>query len=87
MECGLNVCVSAPTGKLASTYAQELPSCRCNTVHTNYFVPVGDVEQSNPINWSLADIHVLLVDEVVTSDVLMYPFLPKKKQWLPKIPF
>ena len=75
-----------------STYAQQLPSCRCNTVHTNYFVPVGDVQQPNAINWSLADVHILLADvhilladEVVkTSDVLMYPFLAKTKQCLPQ---
>ena len=73
------------TGKLAPTYAQELPSCRCNTVHTNYFVPVGDVQQSNAINWSLAGVLVLLVDEVVTTfDILMYPFLAEKRQCLPQ---
>ena len=79
------MCISAPTGKLASTYAQELPSCRCNTVHTNYFVPVGDAPQSNPINWSLADVHVLLVDEVVTYHVLS--FFSKEKTVLTKAAF
>ena len=85
IDYGLNVCISAPTGKLASTYAEELPSCRCNTVHANYFVPVGDVEESNPINWSLADVHVLLVDEVVTSDVLS--FFSKEKIVVSKAAF
>ena len=56
MKSGLHVCIYAPTGKLTSTYAQEFPSCWCNTVHTNYFVQVGDTQQSNAINWSLADI-------------------------------
>ena len=71
MEQGLNVCAFAPTGKLALTYAEVLPFCRCNTVHTNYFVPVGNNKVKNAINWSLADVHVLLVDEV-TIDM---PFL------------
>ena len=64
MEQSLNVCVSAPIGKLASTYAEELPFCRCNTVHSNYFVPAGNTKGTNAINWSLADVHVLLNDEV-----------------------
>ena len=83
IESGLNVCILAPTGKLACTDAQKFPSCRCNTAHTNYYVAVGDVQQSSAINWGLADVLALLIDEVVTiSDVLMYPFLPKKKQCL-----
>lgn len=64
MERRLNVYISAPTGKLASTYAEQFPDCRANTVHTNYFIPVGDNQEANVINWSLADVHVLLVDEV-----------------------
>ena len=71
MEQGLNVCASALTGKLALTYAEVLPFCRCNTVDTNYFVPVDNNKVKNAINWSLADVHVLLVDEV-TIDM---PFL------------
>ena len=65
LELGLNVCISAPTGKLASKYAIEHPMCRCNTVHTNYFIPVGNNKQRYAINWGLSDVHVLLVDEVI----------------------
>ena len=68
---GLNVCVSAPTGKLASTYAIELPMCRCNTAHTNYFIPVGNTRQSNVINWGHCDVHVLLVDEVIRLSLIV----------------
>ena len=35
-----------------------------NTVHTNYFLPVGRINKNNGINWGLTDIHVLMVDEV-----------------------
>ena len=65
LELSLNVCVSAPTGKLASKYAMELPMCRCNTVHTNYFIPVGNTKQANAITWGLSDKHVTLVDKVI----------------------
>ena len=64
LECELNVCISGLTGKLASTNTEQLSDCRANTVHTNYFIPVGDNQQPNAINWSLADVHVLIVDEV-----------------------
>ena len=73
MEQGLNVCVSAPTRKVASTYSEILPFCRCNTVHTTYFVPYGNIKGKNAINWSLADVHVLLVDEV-TIDITFQLF-------------
>ena len=69
LERGLNVSVSAPTRKLSSTYTHELPSCRCYTVHANYFIPV-DNSNNNTINWSLSDIHVLLVDEVICIQCL-----------------
>ena len=50
-EHSYNVCVSAPTGKLASRYAKDLADCRCNTVHTNYHIPVGTNKTSyNTIN-------------------------------------
>ena len=78
MEQGLIVCVSAPTGKLASTYAEILPFCRCNTIHANYFVPVGNIKGKNAINWSLADAHVLLVDEV-TIDITFQLFHTLRK--------
>ena len=65
LELGLIICISAPTGKLASKYAMEHPMCRCNTVHTNYFNPVGNSKQRYAINWGLSDVHVLLVDEVI----------------------
>ena len=65
LELGLNICISAPTGKIASKYAMECPMCRCNTVHTNYFIPVGNSKQWYAINWGLSDLHVLLVDEVI----------------------
>ena len=65
LELGLNVCVSAPTGKLASKYAMELPMCRCNTVHINYFISVRNTKQPNATNWGLSDVHVLLVEEVI----------------------
>ena len=64
MDLGLNVCISAPTGKLASIYTQQFPSCQCNTVQSNYFVPVDNTKQTNTINWSLANVHALLVDKV-----------------------
>ena len=53
-----------PTGKLATAYAAEFTDCRVNTVHINYYIPVGNTNRSNAINWTLADVHVLLVDEV-----------------------
>ena len=62
----LRVCVSAPTGKLAARYKQQLPDCRCNTVHSNFTIPVG-AKRMGSINWSLSDIHVLLIDEVPSS--------------------
>lgn len=65
MERGLNVCMSAPTGKLASTYAEQFPDCRTNTVHTNFFILVGNNQEPNMINWSLSDVRILLVDEVL----------------------
>ena len=68
LERGLNVSVSAPMGKLSSTYTHKLPSCRCNTVHANYFIPVDN--SNNTINWSLSDMHVLLVDEVISIECL-----------------
>ena len=37
----LAVCISAPTGKLAARYKQQLPSCRCNTVYSSFAIPVG----------------------------------------------
>ena len=52
MERGLNVCMSAPTGKLVSTYSEQFPDCRGNTVHTNFFIPVGNNKEPNMINWS-----------------------------------
>ena len=66
IENGYNVCISAPTGKLAARYASRLPECRCNTVHSNFFIPVNNDEQLG-INWSLADVHILIVDEVYLS--------------------
>ena len=53
MEFGLNVCILAPTGKLASIYAQETPSCQCNTVQSNFFVPIDKTKQPDTINWCL----------------------------------
>ena len=64
-ERNLAVCVSAPTGKLAARYKQQLPNCRCNTVHSNFTIPVGQKDLGS-INWSLSDIHVLLIDEVLS---------------------
>ena len=58
MELGLNVCVSAPTGLHASKYAMELPMCRCNTVHPNHFIPVGNTKKPYAINWGLSDMRV-----------------------------
>ena len=60
-----NVCLSAPTGKLSSTYEHQLPICRRNADHRNFFNGVGKAAHPNIINWSLYDIHVLLVDEVI----------------------
>ena len=67
LDCGLNVCLSAPTRKLSSTYAHQLRMCRCNTVHINYFIPVNKTAHPNTINWTLSDVHVLPVDEVIDS--------------------
>ena len=61
----LAVCVSVPTGKLAARYKQQLPNCGCNTVHSNFTIPVGAKDMGS-INWSLSDIHVLLIDEVLS---------------------
>ena len=81
LQWSLNVCILALTGKLASTYAQELPSCQSNTVHTNYFIPIDKTKQSNTTNWSLANVHVLLVDKVTTlSPALLPTFLRLKKR-------
>ena len=68
LDRGLNVSLSAPTGKLSSTYAHQLPMCRCNTVHSNYFIPLDKTAHPNTINWSLSDVHVLLMDEVIYSN-------------------
>ena len=64
LQLGLNCCISAPTGKLARVYGKEYPDSGVNTVHSNYFIPVGNTNKNNDINWNLADVHVLLVDEV-----------------------
>ena len=84
-KLGLNCCISAPTGKIASAYAAEFPDCRVNTVHSNYFIPVGKTNQNNGINWSLTDIHVLLVDEIrctystnITFELIMHLVLYRK---------
>ena len=61
----LAICVSAPTGKLAARYEQQLPNCRCNTVVSNFTIPVGE-KRVGSVNWSLSDIHVLLIDEVLS---------------------
>ena len=74
LDRGLNVCVSAPTGKLSSTYAHQLPMCRCNTVHSNSFIPVDNTTHPNTINWGLSDVHVLLLDEVINSKTLFRIF-------------
>ena len=63
IQNGHNICISAPAGKLAAWYASRLPECRCSTVHSNFFVPVNNEEQLR-INWNLADVHILIVDEV-----------------------
>ena len=64
-ENGYNVCVAAPTSKLALRYAKDLPDCRCNTVYTNFHIPVGTNKSSyNTINWGLSDVHIIIVDEV-----------------------
>ena len=63
----LVVCVSAPTGKLAARYKQQLRNCRCNTVHSNFTIPVGQKDLGS-MNWSLSDIHVLLIDEVLSPN-------------------
>ena len=70
-ERNLAVCVSAPTGKLAARYKQQLPNCRCNTVHSNFTIPVGQKDLGS-INWSLSDIHVLLIDEVLSPNKIYY---------------
>ena len=61
----LAVCLSAPTGELAARYKQQLPNCRCNTVHSNFTVPVGE-KHMRSVNWSLSDVHVLLIDGVLS---------------------
>ena len=63
----LGVCVSAPTGKLAARYKQQLPDCRCNIVHSNFTISVG-TKDMEAINWSLSDVHALLIDEVPFTD-------------------
>ena len=63
----LATCVSAPTGKLTARYKQQLPNCQYNTVHSNFTIPVGQKDLGS-INWSLSDIHVLLIDEVLSRN-------------------
>ena len=65
LEQGLNVCVSAPTGKLSSTYSNDLPMYRFNTVHSNFLLPVNSLDHPNTIHCGLSDVHVRLVDEVI----------------------
>ena len=48
---------------------KEYRDYRVNTVHSNYFLPVGKADKNNSINWNLADVHVILVDEVRFSFV------------------
>ena len=62
---GYKVCISALTGKLAARYARKFRGTKCNTVHTNFFIPVGN-QQENGINWSLSDVSILIIDEVFT---------------------
>ena len=50
-------CLYTCTDRETNFYLCSRISCWCNTVHTNYFVQVGDIQQSNAINWSLADVH------------------------------
>ena len=68
-----NVCISAPTGKLAARYARDLPDCCCNTAHLNYFIPIDHNNNANSaINWRLSDVYVLLVDKVIFKLFLQY---------------
>ena len=62
---GLNFCLSAPAGKLCSRYAHQLLLCRCNTVHSNVFIPFDNSAHPATINWGLSDVHVLLADQVI----------------------
>ena len=47
--------ISAPTGKLEARYARKFAEIKCNTVHRNFFIPVGN-QEGNRINWSLFDV-------------------------------
>ena len=69
LQLELNCCISTPTGMLTSVYTKDFPDCKVNTVHSNYFIPIGKTNKNNGINWNLADMHVLLVDEVRFSFV------------------
>ena len=78
LDRGLDVSLSAPTGKLSSTYAHQLPICRCNTVHSNFFIPVDNTTHPSTINWGLSDVHVLLVDEVINSKTMFHFFYQRR---------
>ena len=55
-----DVCISAPTNKLAAHCARDLPDCCCNTAHTNYFIPIDHNNNANSaISWHLSDVYVL----------------------------
>ena len=59
------VCGSAPTGTLAARYKQQLPNWSCNTVPSNFTISVGEKHMGS-VSRSLPDIHVLLIDEVLS---------------------
>jgi len=61
-ERSLKVTLSCPTGKLASSYAMCFPDMRCDTVHSNFHIPVGEVPPT--VNWSLSDTHIFIIDEI-----------------------
>ena len=59
----LKLQVATPTGLLASQYSLRFPAVSCDTIHSTFHIPV-DLTLPAQINWSLALIDMILIDEV-----------------------
>ena len=57
------VVLACPSAKLASRYRFLHPNITCETVHTLFAISVSD-PPTYSINWSLASVHVIIVDEI-----------------------
>ena len=64
MENGHTVSVATPTGCLACMYKSALPdSVTCETIHSMFQYPVKEAEHPS-VNWYLANIDVIVLDEI-----------------------